>query len=121
MLRNILVILAILVLLLELYRYLRKYWLHRLLEKKKAAKGPRKPPVLRPESEKDCPVCQQEKGKCFHPQRELPVAWKTRKGVGGRKKRISTAGYFCPNPKCVYYGIREEAMHALVGDGRHGK
>jgi hypothetical protein len=43
------------------------------------------------------------------------------KGKGGRKKYISTAGYFCPNPDCAYFGISDEQVHALVGDGRHGK
>lgn len=121
MVRNVLVILAIVVLLIEFYRPLRKSWPRRLLEKKKAAKGLRKPRVLRPKSEKDCPVCQQEKGKCLHKHHHVPVAWPACKGRGGRRKRISTAGYFCPNTKCAFYGIREEAIQSLVGDGRHGK
>jgi hypothetical protein len=43
-----------------------------------------------------------------------------RKGRGGRKKKIKTEGYFCSNKKCEYNGITEEAVHALVGYGRHG-
>jgi IS1 family transposase len=50
-----------------------------------------------------------------------PVAWSERKGRGGRKKRLSTAGYFCPNQACAYYGLTDEQVHALVGDGTHGQ
>jgi IS1 family transposase len=31
-----------------------------------------------------------------------------------------TAGYACPNSDCVYYGITDERIHALVGCGGHG-
>jgi transposase-like protein len=44
-----------------------------------------------------------------------------RKGRGGPKKKVATEGSFCPNKGCEYYGITEEAIHALVGYGRHGK
>jgi len=44
-----------------------------------------------------------------------------RKRRGGRKKKIQTEGYFCPNIACEYYGIIEEGIHALVGYGKHGK
>src|SRR5574341_742298 len=119
--RNLLVILAILILLFDLYRLLRGYWLRRMLEKKKKGKRPRKPPVLRPKSERDCPFCREDKGKGASSKQEMPVAWRIRKGLGGPKKRISTEGYFCPNAGCEYYGITDEQIHALVGDGTHGK
>ena len=54
-------------------------------------------------------------------QRDMPVSWQLRKGCGGRKKKVATEGYFCPNRGCEYYGITEEGIHALVGYGRHGK
>ena len=113
--RNILVFLAILVLLVELYRHLREYWLRRLLEQKKKGKRPRKPAVLRPKSERDCRLCCEEKGKRTEGKREMPVAWQQRKGRGGPKKKIRTEGYFCPNQLCEYYGITDERIHALVG------
>jgi hypothetical protein len=47
----------------------------------------------------------------------LAVAERT----GGPKKKIRTEGYFCPNKGCEYYGITEEAIHGLVGYGKHGK
>ena len=39
----------------------------------------------------------------------------------GHPKRLSTAGYACWNEGCIYYGIGDEAVHALVGYGRHGR
>ena len=48
-------------------------------------------------------------------------AYSQTKSKRGRPKKISTEGYACPNPKCLYYGCTEAALHALVGDGCHGK
>ncbi len=42
------------------------------------------------------------------------------KSPRGRKKRIETAGYACPNPDCAYCGITDESRHALVGYGVQG-
>jgi transposase-like protein len=50
----------------------------------------------------------------------MPISWQLRKGRGGRKKKIPTERYFCPNKSCEYYAITEEAIHALVGYGVHG-
>jgi IS1 family transposase/transposase-like protein len=119
--RNILIPLAIVMVLLEFYRLLRGYWLRHQLEEKKKAKRPRKPAVLHPKSEQDCPYCCEDKGNRASANRELPVAWVERKGRGGRKKWILTEGYFCPNKACEYYGIADEQVHALVGYGTHGK
>ena len=103
--RNILVFLAILVLLLELYRRLHGYWLRYLLVQKKKAIWPRKPAVLRPKSEKDCRFCREEKDKRTVAKRVLPESWQLRKGRGGPKKKIRTEGYFFPNKACEYYVI----------------
>ena len=119
--RNVLILLAILAILLEFYGLLRGYWVRNLLVKKKKARRPRKPAVLQPKSERDCPFCREAQEKRAGIQREGPIAWWERKGRGGRKKRISTAGYFCPNQACEYYGVTDAYMHALVGDGTHGK
>ncbi len=45
--KELLGILGILILLIEIYRFVRRYWLRRLLEKKKKEKRTRKPAVLR--------------------------------------------------------------------------
>jgi len=113
-------ILGILILLVEVYRFLRRYWLRRFLEKKEKEKRPRKPAVLRPKSERDCQLCCEAKGKQGIPKREMPESWQRRKGRGGPKKKVVTEGYFCPNKSCEYYEITEEPIHALVGYGTHG-
>jgi len=116
-----LVILVILVLYFELYRFLRRCWIRRFLKKKKEAKQARKPRVMKPKSERDCPFCVREKAKKKPSQPVIPVAWAQRKGRGGPKKRLSTQGFFYPNRACEYYGISDENIHALVGYGSHGK
>ena len=34
---------------------------------------------------------------------------------------MNTDGFACPNPQCAYCGITDAHLHALVGDGRHGR
>ena len=120
MFKDLLILLAILILLVEIYRKLRQTWLRHLLSSKKKAKRPRKPAVLRPKSERDCRFCQEDKRKRKSAEREKPVAWALRKGKGGPKKKIATDGYFCPNQAVNIMGLREEDIHALVGYGTHG-
>jgi len=76
---------------------------------------------MKPKSERDCPFCVKEKGRQGSPKPEMPMAWSLRKGRGGPIKKLSTQGYFCPNPECEYYMITDENIHALVGYGSHGK
>jgi hypothetical protein len=52
LIKDLLGILGILIVLLEIYRLVRRKWLRRLLDKKKKEKRPRKPPMLRPKSER---------------------------------------------------------------------
>jgi hypothetical protein len=118
--KDLLILMAILILLVEIYQKLRQTWLRHIMAQKKKAKRPRKPGVLRPKSERDCRFCQEDKRKRKSAERELPVAWALRKGKGGPKKKIATSGYFCPNQASDYYGIRDEGIHALVGYGTHG-
>ena len=35
-------------------------------------------------------------------------------------KRVNTEGFACPNQQCLYFGITDADIHALVGDGKHG-
>jgi hypothetical protein len=105
----------------ELYRLLRGYWFQRIFKKKREAKQSRKPRVMKPKSERDCPFCLEEKGRRGSSQPGTPLAWGLRKGCGGPKKKIPTTGFFCPNRDCEYYGITDENIHALVGYGNHGK
>jgi transposase-like protein len=39
----------------------------------------------------------------------------------GAPKRIHTEGFACPNQQCPYFGITDAHIHALVGDGKHGR
>jgi hypothetical protein len=34
---------------------------------------------------------------------------------------MNTEGFACQNRKCLYFGLTDASMHALVGDGRHGR
>ncbi len=79
--------------------------------------------LLKPRTPDDCPACRR--------QRALPAAawapvppvrpWREVKSRRGAPKRIATDGFACPNPACAYYRITDAAIHALVGDGRHGR
>jgi hypothetical protein len=75
---------------------------------------------LKPRTPDDCPAC------CVTPQPGLPPTsiplkpYSQVKDPRGRKKSIVTAGYACPNPDCLYFGITDDQIHALVGCGGHG-
>ena len=47
--------------------------------------------------------------------------WREVKSRRGAPKRIPTEGFACPNPQCLYFGITDDQIHALVGDGKHGQ
>jgi len=46
--------------------------------------------------------------------------WREVKSRRGAPKRVNTDGFACPNPQCLYFGITDDHIHALVGDGKHG-
>jgi transposase-like protein len=56
------------------------------------------------------------------PSAALPIPYARVKDPRGplREKRIATAGSACPNPDCLYYGITDDQIHAVVGCGGHG-
>jgi transposase-like protein len=79
--------------------------------------------LLKPRSPDDCVAC------CQQPRRP-PIApppapavqpWHEVKPRRGRPKRIATEGFACLTPTCPYYRITDAQIHALVGDGTHGK
>jgi transposase-like protein len=47
--------------------------------------------------------------------------WNEVKSRRGAPKRINTQGFACPNHQCLYSGITDAHIHALVGDGTHGR
>ena len=84
---------------------------------------PKTPRPLKPKSEDDCSLCKAEKG--LSPNTLVlstpPPPWSVIRSRRGRKKTIDTHGYTCNNPECTYYHIMDDAIHALVGYGFHGK
>jgi hypothetical protein len=80
------------------------------------------PRPLKPRTPDDCLACR------VTPQPHLVPASTTLKPYSQvisrrgplREKRIATAGYACPNSGCLYSGITDEHIHALVGYGGHG-
>jgi len=94
------------------YRRLRKLW-----EKVKAGR----PRHWRPKSPRDCPACQEGVSLVVHRVGEAVVPWSQVRSPRGRKKRVETAEYACPDPDCDYFGITDPEVHALVGYGKRGK
>jgi IS1 family transposase len=94
-----------------------KHQIHQ--EKRKKKKGP--PRNWKPKNPKKCPACQA--GVClpalFHPRREV-IPWREVKSPRGRKKEVDTQGHCCLNSRCIYFGIIDAAVRALVGDGKGG-
>ena len=83
----------------------------------------RLPRLLKPRTPDDCPACRLasalSSGAGPVPAPVRP--WCEVKSRRGAPKRIRTDGFACPNPQCPYFGITEAHIHALVGDGTHGR
>ena len=79
--------------------------------------------LLKPRSPDDCRACRS--GSTPSLGREpgpAPVRpWREIKSRRGAPKRVTTEGFACPNRGCSYFGITEASIHALVGDGKHGR
>jgi transposase-like protein/IS1 family transposase len=87
-------------------------------EARKAARIPRK---WKPKSPTDCPACQSGIELSIRPIKRDVKPWGECKSNRGRRRRIKAEGHACPNPHCRYFGITDEAVHALVGNGKRGK
>ncbi len=78
--------------------------------------------LLKPRTPDDCPACRRRVRPASPLTSRSPVRpWRELKSRRGAPKRIATDGFTCPNPACAYYRITDAAIHALVGDGLHGK
>lgn len=90
--------------------------------RKKGDRPARIPRPLKAKTGEDCVYCRAGKVVSF-PDAKLAVIlpWREVRSRRGRKKGISTQGYACNNRQCVYYRVKDEGVHALVGDGLHGK
>jgi hypothetical protein len=79
--------------------------------------------LLKPRTQLDCPACRLS---CTPSSGVRPVPasvrpWREVKSRRGAPQRVNTAGFACPNQQCPYSGITDAHIHALVGDGTHGR
>jgi transposase-like protein len=79
--------------------------------------------LLKPRSPDDCPACRlASTASSAGGPAPVPVRpWPEVKSRRGAPKRIDTEGFACPNHRCPYFGITDAHVHALVGDGKHGR
>ena len=80
----------------------------------------RLPRRWKPRSPKDCPHCCQGLSLESRPLQREVEPYSKRKSTRGRKQEIPSAGYACLNPHCEYFGITDDQVHALVGNGKRG-
>jgi len=79
-----------------------------------------RPRKWKPRSPHDCPSCQSGISLAILKPNSDVVPYAQRKSTRGCKKGISTQGHACPNPNCEYFGVTDQRIHALVGDGKRG-
>jgi IS1 family transposase len=79
--------------------------------------------LLKPRTPDDCPACRL--ASAASPEgRSAPAPvrpWREVKSRRGAPKRVKTEGYACPNQQCPYFGITDDQIHALLGDGTHSQ
>jgi hypothetical protein len=76
--------------------------------------------LLKPRTPLDCPICRLASSS-VRPAPAPVCPWREVKSRRGAPKRILTEGFACPNQQCLYFGITDADIHALVGDGTHGQ
>ncbi len=77
--------------------------------------------LLKPRSPDDCPACRLASTPSSGGEPAPARPWREVKSRRGAPKRVNTEGFACPNQKCLYFGITDDQIHALVGDGKHGQ
>ncbi len=79
--------------------------------------------LLKPRCPDDCPACRlaSSPSSAGGPEPAPVRPWREVKSRRGAPKRINTEGFACPNHQCQYFGITDAHIHALVGDGKHGR
>jgi hypothetical protein len=83
----------------------------------------RTPRLLKLRTPLDCPTWRStgEPSPVVEPPPAPVRPWRELKSRRGAPKRVNTEGFACPNQQCAYFGINEAQIHALVGDGQHGR
>jgi len=81
------------------------------------------PHLLKPRCPDDCPACRlaSTASPPVEPASGPVCPWREVKSRRAAPKRVNTAGFACPNPRCRYFGNTDDQFHALVGDGKHGQ
>ena len=77
--------------------------------------------LLKPRSPDDCPACRLASTASSGGGPAPVRPWREVKSRRGAPKHIDTEGFACPNQQCPYSGITDAHVHALVGDGKHGR
>src|SRR3989440_11423129 len=79
--------------------------------------------LLKPRCPDDCPACRlvSTASSGVEPAPAPVRPWREVKSRRGAPKRIHTEGFACPNQQCSSFGITDAHVHALVGDGKHGR
>ena len=120
--RGWLLILVFVLLVWDLYRLYRNRALRRWLMHFHSPHPPGKPRVMKPKSELDCPECQAEK---LHPVEATSSTSTPSLGSAEETRRTQETpidpGEFLSQSSMSYYGVTDEQIHALVGDGVHRK
>ncbi len=75
---------------------------------------------LKPRTLDDCPDCLLPAALPTSPFFGPIKPWSRIKGKRGRQKTIPTERYACANRHCIYYGITDSTLHALVTNGHIG-
>jgi transposase-like protein len=120
---HVFLLLLLFVLIFSLARLCSLCWPHHCPAQSAAAA--RRTPIqrlLKPRSPHDCPACRLSctLSSGVEPAPPAVHPWCEVKSRRGAPKRVNTEGFACPNRKCLYSGITDAHIHALVGDGKHG-
>jgi hypothetical protein len=121
---HLFVFLLVVCLLLSLALLRRLDWVHfRPSSSPGGVKRARLHRLLKPRCPDACPACRlsstSSSGAGPGPAPVRP--WREVKSRRGASKRIPTGGFACPNQQCMYCGITDAHVPALVGDGKHGQ
>lgn len=79
--------------------------------------------LLKPRCPDDCPACRlaSPASTAGGPEPAPVRPWREVISRRGAPKRVNTEGFACPNQQCAYFGNTDAHIHALVGDGKHGR
>jgi hypothetical protein len=75
----------------------------------------------RPRSPDDCAHCRLAATAGAAPPQPSVRSWREGRSRRGAPRRIATSGHACRRPGCLYEGITDAGIHALVADDRHGR